>query len=80
MLVPAYQEKLKLDPSKLQHLQELSYYLIDEGKAWVLALRGSQDYAQEPEPNEEEEIILDPEIMQDQDLLDYYPNTEPSSS
>ena len=68
-----------MDPSKLQHLQELSYYLTDDGKAWVLALRSSQDYAQEPEPNEEE-IIQDPEIMHNQALLDYCPNTEPSSS
>ena len=53
-LVPAYQEKLKLDPSKLKHLQELSYYLSDEGKAWVNALRERQAFAQEAEQDEEE--------------------------
>ena len=76
----AYHDHLKLDPSKLQHLNELRYFLDDIGKAWVSHLHEIQEYAEEPQPNDDEETTDDPEILQDQDLLDYCPNTEPSSS
>ena len=75
----AYHDCLRLDPSKLQHLNELGYFLDEIGKAWLTHLNHTQESSQEPPPNVDEETTEDPELLQDQDLLDYCPNTQSSS-
>ena len=75
----AYHDCLRLDPSKLQHLNELGYFLDEMGKEWLTHLNNTQEFSQEPPPNVDEETTDDLELLQDQDLLDYCPNTQSSS-
>ena len=72
-LMRAYTNQLKLDDSKIEHLQQLSSYLQQTGRIWIDQLVDKQSSATvvTDQADEEETPVVGDTNAQDEDLLDY---------
>ncbi|CAL4193192.1 unnamed protein product [Meganyctiphanes norvegica] len=69
----AYANQLKLDYSKIEHLQQLRSYLQQTGRTWIDQLVNKQSSASvvTDQAGEEETPVVGDNNAQDEDLLDY---------